>query len=274
MVKFTEEGHKYTSTDTANIKWTSVTTAIHHFGQEFDSDIVAKQVAAKKSSKWYGMSVSDIQTQWKATNTYSLQLGTWYHKMMEDSILSHDSIVTDDVEMKIVKPIMIDNEKHAPVQRLQNNTMYPEHLTYLKSVGIIGQSDLVEVVNGYLNIGDYKTNKEIKFQSFKKWDTGHQMMKPPFHHLQDCNYNHYCLQLSLYMYMILKHNPQLKPGKITLKHILFEIETRDKFDNPIYKIDPLGNFIVSDTQDYDVPYLKNECAVLVNWLKTNTPNKK
>lgn len=274
-VKFTDAGHKYTSTDGANINWTSVTTAIHHFTQPFDSDTIAAKSSTSRKSKWFGMTVSDIQKQWKATNTYSLTLGTWYHKLMEDAVLSHETITSDGVELKIVKPIMIGEEKMAPLQQLNNNTKYPEHLTYLKSIGIIGQSDDVEVVNGFLNIGDFKTNKELKLQSYKKWDGTYQMMKAPFQHLHDCNYIHYCLQLSVYMYMILKHNPQLKPGKITLKHILFEVESRDKFDNPIYKQDEKGNFFVLDTQDYDVPYMKQEVQVLMNWMKMNKiPAKK
>ena len=35
-------------------------------------------------------------------------------------------------------------------------------LVYLKSARLCGQADLVEIVNGYINITDYKTNKEIK----------------------------------------------------------------------------------------------------------------
>lgn len=271
MIKFTELNHKYESTDNANINWTSVTTAVHHFTQPFDSDSIALKTSQSKKSKWYGMPVKEIQAQWKSTNTYSLTLGTWYHKMMEDAALSHETISVDGVELKIVKPIMVGDEKFAPIQKLQNNTKYPEHFTYLKSIGMCGQSDEVDVINGLLNIADYKTNKEIKFQSYKRWDTGYQMMKPPFHHLQDCNWVHYCMQLSIYMYMILKHNPQLKPGKITLNHILFEVEGRDKFDNPIYKTDDQGNFIVKEGSPipHDVPYLKTEVQVLMNWMKNN-----
>jgi hypothetical protein len=35
----------------------------------------------------------------------------------------------------------------APSQKLDPG-IYPEHMVYLKSAGICGQSDLVEVVNG------------------------------------------------------------------------------------------------------------------------------
>ena len=52
-------------------------------------------------------------------------------------------------------------------------------MVYLKSAGICGQSDLVEVVNGKVSIIDYKTNKEIKMQSYVDWEGISQKMQFP-----------------------------------------------------------------------------------------------
>jgi hypothetical protein len=71
------------------------------------------------------------------------------------------------------------------------------------------------------------------------------------------------------MYIILKHNPRLKPGKLTLHHIIFEEAGRDKFDNPITALDTTGNPIVKDVVPYDVPYLKGEAISLIHWLEDN-----
>ena len=60
-------------------------------------------------------------------------------------------------------------------------------------------------------------------------------MFKPLSHLDDCNLNHYNIQLSLYMYIILKHNPKLKPGKLIIQHVKFEETGRDKYDYPITK---------------------------------------
>ena len=38
-------------------------------------------------------------------------------------------------------------------------------------------------------------------------------MYKPVNHLDDCNLNHYNLQLSIYAYIIKKHNPKLKDRK-------------------------------------------------------------
>jgi hypothetical protein len=139
----------------------------------------------------------------------------------------------------------------------------------LKSVGLCGQSDLVEVVNGKVYITDYKTNKEIKFESYTSWDGKKQKMSAPLSHVDDCNGMHYALQLSLYMYMILKHNHTLKPGEMVLHHVIFEEAGRDKFDNPIAALDNDSNPIVKEVIPYTVPYMKSEIITLINWLKEN-----
>ena len=94
-----------------------------------------------------------------------------------------------------------DGIKIAPDQKLDEG-VYPEHFVYLKSAGICGQADLVSIVNGYINILDYKTNKEIKENGFKNWEGVVSKMFKPVNNLEDCNLNHYNLQLSLYAYII------------------------------------------------------------------------
>jgi ATP-dependent exoDNAse (exonuclease V) beta subunit len=75
----------------------------------------------------------------------------------------------EGVTVPIFKPNDLTNgTKTAPSRKLEPG-VYPEHMVYLKSAGICGQSDLVEVVNGRVNIIDYKTNKEIKTESYKNW---------------------------------------------------------------------------------------------------------
>jgi hypothetical protein len=195
-------------------------------------------------------------------------LGTWYHNQREAELCALETIQREGVTIPIFKPLEIEGVKKAPDQKLVEG-VYPEHMVYLKSAGICGQSDLVEVVNGKVNITDYKTNKEIKMESFKNWEGVSQKMSGPTSHLDDCNFNHYALQLSTYMYIILKHNPRLEPGVMTLHHIIFEEAGRDKFDNPISARDLNGDPIVQDIVQYTVPYLKTEVIQLINWLKDN-----
>ena len=73
----------------------------------------------------------------------------------------------------------------------------------------------------------------------------------------------------MYMYIILKHNPKLSPGSLTIHHIIFEEAGRDRFDNPISALDSYGNPIVTDVVQYDLPYLKKEAIDLIHWLEDN-----
>jgi len=80
---------------------------------------------------------------------------------------------------------------------------------------------------------------------------------------------HYTLQMSIYMYIILKHNPRLKPGKMVLQHVVFEREGLDQFGYPIIKYSDNGDPVIKDIISYTVPYLKEEVLTMINWLKDN-----
>jgi len=269
-IKFIPETHSYISLkeEEQNIKWTSVTSVISKFKQPFDAHKIATKVSKQKNSKWYGLSVASIKEIWDKEAKRATDLGTWYHNQREADLCGHDTILVEDKHLPIIKPIEKNGEKYSPEQVLQEG-IYPEHFVYLKSAGLCGQSDLVEVVNGKINIIDFKSNKEIKFKSFTNWDGVSQKMLSPLQHLDDCSFNHYSLQLSMYMYMMLKHNFKLEPGKMHLHHIIFEEQTQDEFGYPITKLDVDKNPIVKEVIKYEVPYLKNEVVKLLNHIKNN-----
>jgi hypothetical protein len=272
-VKFTAASHYYESIAQDDINWVSVTTFIGSFKGDFNARQMAQKASANKRSKWYGLPVEEILLTWNAETKRSTDLGTWYHLQQERNITNMESVERNGSTLKVICPIYENGIKYAPDQKLVE-AVYPEHFVYLKSAGICGQADMVEIVDGTVNIIDYKTSKEIKLQGFKSWEGISKKLLRPLSHLDDCNYNHYTLQLSIYLYIILKHNPQYKPGKLTLHHVLFEELGRDKFDHPIYKADETGNFIVKEVVTYDLPYLKQECISLINWLKDSKSKTK
>jgi hypothetical protein len=213
------------------------------------------------------MKPEEIEDAWKAESKRATDLGTYYHNQREADLCGLQHIGREGINVPVYIPnVNIDGTKIAPSQKLTEG-IYPEHMMYLKSVGICGQSDLVEVVNGKVNITDYKTNKEIKTEGFTDWNGITQKLLPPVSHLDDCNLMHYALQLSMYMYIIIKHNPRLSAGKLLIHHIVFEEAGRDKFDNPISALDNQGNPIVKNIVPYELPYLKQEIITLINWLK-------
>jgi hypothetical protein len=269
MIVFNADDHSYKSIDDENIKWISVTTLVSHFKKPFDAKKIAAKVTKNKNSKWFGIDPVAIQKIWDSEADRSIVLGSWYHNQREADLCSFASIEREGVTVPIFKPYEEANGlKIAPSQKLEPG-VYPEHMVYLRSAGVCGQSDLVEVVNGKVHITDYKTNKEIKVEGFNNWEGVTQKMSPPVSHLDDCHLNHYALQLSMYMFIILKHNPKLSPGVLTIHHILFQEAGRDRFDNPISALDSNGDPIVLDVIQYDLPYLKEEAISLIHWLEDN-----
>lgn len=268
ILTFTHQNHKYASIEPDGIDWISVTSFIGNFKQPFEADKIADKSSKNKKSKWYGMTPEQIKEAWKAETKRAVDLGTWYHNCREKDICELESMERRGFIVPVYKPIEKDGIKQSPNQKLGNG-VYPEHLVYLKSAGLCGQSDLVEVIDGYVHITDYKTNKEIKKEGFTNWEGVTTKMLAPVQHLDDCNLNHYTLQLSMYMYMILKHNPKLKPGTLTIHHIIFEEVDKDKFGNPITALDTNGDPVVQDVVVYDLKYLKNEVISLLHWMEDN-----
>jgi len=264
-VIFKQQNHIYESLDPGDgITWTSVTRFLEHFKEPFDAVAISQKCSKNPKSKWYGIDPQVIQGIWKGEGTRGASTGDIYHGQRESDISELSTIDRCGVSIPIIRPIFDNGIKHAPDQRLTEG-IYPEHFVYLKSAGICGQSDRVEIVKDTVDIVDYKTNKKIDKTSFKNWEGISKKMLGPVSHLDDCNFNHYSLQLSLYLYIILKHNPRYKPGKLVLQHVVFEKSGEDKYGYPILKKDPQGDFIVQTVIPYECPYLKDEVRNMINW---------
>ena len=265
---FKEDGHSYESIEEDNIQWLSVTSLVSKFKPKFDKEGQAKKSAKNKNSKWYGMTVVQIIEAWDNETNRAINLGNFYHNQRESDMLDFKTIERNGTEIPIIKPLVNnDGIKLAPEQKLSDG-LYPEHLVYLKSVGICGQADVVEIVDGFININDYKTNKEIKEKGYTNWEGITSKMYKPINHLDDCNLNHYSLQLSIYAYIIKKHNPSLKIGRLTIQHVKFKQIGEDANGYPInehYNGEP----ILDEIKMYEVPYLKDEVNSLIMWLKDN-----
>ena len=94
-------------------------------------------------------------------------------------------------------------------------------------------------------------------------------MGHPVNNLDDCNFYHYALQLSIYMYMMLKHNPKLQPGKMYIHHVKFEEEDKNEYGYPITKYNENGDPVVKEVIPITIPYLKEEVISIINWLHDN-----
>lgn len=270
-VEFHEQGHIYKSVDLLeNIKWVSVTTLVDQFKEPFNTLTQASKSSVNKKSKWYGMSIEEILNVWEAEKTRAINLGKWYHGEREKDLLACETIERFGKALPIIHPIVENGIKIAPEQRLTDG-IYPEHFIYLKTAGLCGQADYAEVCDWVLNIDDYKTNKEMRVP-YRNWEGMTKRLKAPLAHLEDGDIVKYTLQLSLYAYMIWKHNPQFKVGTITIRHIIFEETGKDKYGNPITKLDHQNNPILKEVIPIVVPYYKRESELMIEWLKNN-PDK-
>lgn len=265
---FQNDGHIYKSLSDPDKKWLSVTSIIEHFKEPFDAQKVAELVSKKKTSKWYGLKPEEIIALWDKEKNRSTKLGSWYHNGREEDTNACNTIRREGIDLQIFPSLEQDGVKYAPDQALVPG-IYPEHFMYLNSAKICGQADRVEVIGDRVDIIDYKSNKEIKTEGFTGRDGVTKKMYPPLNHLDDCNYIHYSIQLSFYMYMILKHNPNLKPGNMILQHVIFELAGKDDYGFPIVAVDLEGNPIVDKVQEYPVKYLEKEVIKIISKIKAN-----
>jgi hypothetical protein len=269
MIKFQEDGHKYSNIDpNDNFEWISATKLIHQFVEPFDAIAVSEKCSKGKNPKYSGKDPADIRAMWNKESKRSTDLGSWYHNQREKDMLQFKFVTRDGIEIPIIKPVMSGKIKLAPEQKIGPG-LYPEHFVYLRSASVCGQADRIEVIGDTVHVFDYKTNKEIKRKGHEFWDGTVKKMLGPLRHLDDCELNTYTLQLSLYMYIIIKHNPMLKPGNIQIQHVQFEIDRLDENGYPVHALNPVGEPIISKIELIDLPYLKKEVLAMLKWLKIN-----
>ena len=151
-IKFYAEDHKYISIDERDpIDWISVTRLIHYFKIPFDKKLQAEKCATGKNPKYNKMTPQEIIDLWDKENKRAISVGSWYHDQREKDVLACNTITRKGKELTIINPLMEGLVKLAPDQQLVEG-MYPEHLVYLKSVGVCGQGDRIEVIDDMIDM--------------------------------------------------------------------------------------------------------------------------
>ncbi len=229
-----------------NQKYTSVTQLIHNYTQPFNSAFWSaykaceallspedfyplKQILLKnkiwKSEylKTYNIDIQsfkdkreEILKSYEDKKNVACERGTSIHEVQENLFYNQD-----DKIKKYVGGGKFDVKKGYYQLDLER-AVYPEFLIsyafddYLK---VAGQIDLIIKDGNDITIIDWKTNKKIDQESyFDKTTKRRQMMKFPLDNIQDCNFYHYTLQLSLYAFLLQKINPKFKIKKLLIIH--------------------------------------------------------
>ena len=275
-IAFEEEAHIYYDVTKPEQKFISVTTLIHSFTHPFDKEFWSAYKALEKllsKEDWaiekksllntkkfdkvllelhnitedeFNKEQQTILDMWDEENRNSCERGTRIHADLENSFYKKKKDIDLSKYQIGGKFECIKDHNNLDLE----NGIYPEYLISRVSedgkLRIAGQIDLLVKKGNKIIIGDWKTNKKIDLKSFfdSKTKTSSKM-KYPLNNLDDCNYNHYCLQLSTYAWMIQKLNPE------------FEIE-----DLVLVHFDHTDNMTV-----YHLPYLKDEVIKMLSFYK-------
>lgn len=164
----------------------------------------------------------EIKQEYKRKREESCERGTMIHAMFENKMYESSSF--DFSQFGFADLSGEYNCENNYYKLDVEKAVYPEFLISLESrdkiLRVSGQIDLLIKNGNEITIIDYKTNLKINKTSFYNSATkSNEMMKYPLNNLMDCNFNHYQLQLSLYMYLLQQINPEFKCNALRLIHI-------------------------------------------------------
>lgn len=177
----------------------SVTTLIKKNFPEFDTDAVIDRYYDKwqlyGNSKYCGMTKEQIKKSWEDNRVECARLGTEMHKAIEQYLNGELEVEPTTPEFGYFKRFWGEFMAEHPDYEIYRTewTMYNGKKT------VSGSADaIVSTPDGDI-ILDWKRSKKIDTAN----DFGETGLGA-FSHLSNCNYNHYCIQLNCYKY-ILEH---------------------------------------------------------------------
>jgi len=194
LISLNEETHTYTL-ENSDIIFSSVTEFISDFFQPFDENKIALKLT--KHHKYKGKSVNDILREWEKRRNR----GTVVHKEIETFIHeanNHKKIIETSTSN------MLDLKSQQAIKFLKNcniyknNLLFPEVRVFSKQLKLAGTIDLMiyNKPKNEISLIDWKTNQKIKQSGFKNG------IKNPTLMIEDCSFNKYQLQLSMYRYIL------------------------------------------------------------------------
>lgn len=196
LISLDEESHTYTLLN-STIEFKSVTEFIHTFFKPFDEKKIAKKLT-QTNLKYKGMSVEELIGSWNKRR----DRGTIVHKQIEDYINSN--FIISELEFNNLDPKTQQGINFIKKKCLKKtNKLFSEVMIYSEELKLAGTIDLI-VYNeekNHISLIDWKTNKRINKSSFNN----QKGTKFPLNNMDDCNFTHYNLQLSMYQYILEKY---------------------------------------------------------------------
>jgi hypothetical protein len=202
-IKYHDEPHHYFINGKL---MTSATTFIGKFKNKFDSDGQAEKYANK-----HGLLKENVLSEWDHKRDYSTIKGSAVHNYAENhwnnKIFPYNPLISinrfgEDIVKPAYEKCVKLFDKFYQDSRINLIPLKSEFVVGDEELGICGMIDQLfwnKKVN-QIQIWDWKTNKAINTKSAFK-----NRFKDPISHLDECEFNTYSLQLSLYKYIIEKN---------------------------------------------------------------------
>jgi ATP-dependent exoDNAse (exonuclease V) beta subunit len=174
----------------------SVTKLIHGCFPEFDAEAVAKKKAERE-----GGSYEALVREWSRKRDEAATFGSRVHLMAEKIILNDDERAADDCVESARDQAYLDAVKEA-IRRIRNGYEFveTEKIVFSPSLKVAGTIDLLlrSRATGEFVVADWKTNREIKHSAFRQ-----ERGLGPCSEIENCNFNHYSLQISSYAELLI-----------------------------------------------------------------------
>lgn len=256
---FKNSTHEYFVNDKKYISFSALKKLIEPVK---DWDKIAEAYAKK-----HKMTKDQVQTAWAEKGRISREKGTLIHAYKED-LLKADKLMGSNEAIYFTE----ESGDMKPIKSIENlpDGIYPELILYNNEYQVCGTADkvIIETVDGirYVDVEDYKTNEEIKLESyFNPRSQTYDMLLHPCNNLMDCNYSTYALQLSTYAYFLERYN--YTPRHLTLIHLI--IAEADGENEAIIEHEG-KKYYIKDEVYYDVKYLRKEVKALLQYYKIKT----
>jgi ATP-dependent exoDNAse (exonuclease V) beta subunit len=209
-ISFVDETHTYYIDGSSN-GYISSTTLIHTLFPKFDADLIIGKMMKSKNwrrSLYFGMTPDQIKEKWEKNRDSAAEQGTRMHENLEKYYNGVDH-ETNSKEFKMFKKYCNDHKSLEPFRT--------EWEIFDEDALIAGSVDMIykDPNNpGSIIIADWKRSKEIKMDN--RWQKGTDGLT---RNMDDCNFNHYSLQLALYKNILeKKYNQKVSETFLVILH--------------------------------------------------------
>lgn len=245
-IVYFDDTHEYRA-KSDDLKGVSVTTMIHAYTTPFDATfwssykalealvepeifgiLKPKLLQTKRFNKsiltkldvdldLFNSKKQEILDSYDKKRIASCEYGTKIHAQIENALYGRDPNTLKKFGVGGKMPV------YKGKYRLElGSGVYPEFMLSYRDDDFLlcGQIDLLIANDNKLTIGDHKTSEKIEFKSFyDKYKKSQTMMKYPLNTIQDCNGQHYTLQLSTYAWMLQQLNPNFEIERLFIHWI-------------------------------------------------------